>query len=179
MSACRPSETIPTFGFITQRSRLSPTRKLGRNGVVGSGAKILSGWSAIRKLRSFWPYLPSRGQRGAVSGTRKQTSYAFLFWRVRRYSGMITRWPGGSHLWLTDYAAKWIRANPTAPSADFLSRLSMRKVSNASERKSRGSISCKNQREEELLQSNAFLGPEVYELNADAIRPDRAEHSRA
>jgi len=26
--------------------------------------------------------LPSRGQRGAVSGDRKQTTYAFVSWRV-------------------------------------------------------------------------------------------------
>jgi len=67
--------------------------------------------------------LPSRDSGGAVSGTRKQTFCAFVFWKVRRCSGMITRWPGGSHLWLTDYAAKWIGPTRSAPSADFLSDL--------------------------------------------------------
>jgi hypothetical protein len=42
-----------------------------------------------------------------------------------------------------------------------------------------GSSSCKNQWQEELLQPIAFLGPEVFELNAHAIRPDRSDHSRA
>ena len=28
------------------------------------------------------PTGPSRGQRGAVSGDRKKTTYAFVFWRV-------------------------------------------------------------------------------------------------
>src|SRR5712664_1841824 len=72
-----------------------------------------------------------------------------------------------------------IRSSPTAPSTDFLSRLSMSKVSDAGEGESLGSISYKNQRQEELLQPNAFFGPEVFELNAHAIRPNRADHSRA
>jgi hypothetical protein len=55
----------------------------------------------------------------------------------------------------------------------------MSKVSDAGEGESLGSISCKNQRQEELLQPNAFFGPEVFELNAHAIRSHRSDHSRA
>jgi hypothetical protein len=55
----------------------------------------------------------------------------------------------------------------------------MSKVSDAGEGESLGSISYKNQRQEELLQANAFLGPEVFELHAHAIRPDRSDYSRA
>jgi hypothetical protein len=40
------------------------------------------------------------------------------------------------------------------------------------------SRSCENQWQEELLQPNAFLEPEVFELNAHAIRPDGSNHSR-
>jgi len=47
-----------------------------------------SGRSAFR-LTSPCIGLPSRGQRGAVSGDRKQTTYAFVSWRVARDSGAI------------------------------------------------------------------------------------------
>jgi len=47
------------------------------------------------------------------------------------------------------------------------------------ESESHGSSNCKNQRQEELLQSIAFFGLKVFELNAHAIRPNRADHPRA
>lgn len=40
------------------------------------------------------------------------------------------------------------------------------------------STSCDNQRQKEFLQPTAFLGPEVFELNAHAIGIDRPNHSR-
>jgi len=97
--------------------------------------------------------LPSRGQRGAVSGTRKQTFCAFVFWKVRRCSGMITQVARRITSLVDRLRSQVDRANPSAPSADFLSRLSMRKVSDAGARESIGSISCKNQRQKELLQA--------------------------
>lgn len=41
------------------------------------------------------------------------------------------------------------------------------------------SCSYEDQRQEELLQTKAFLGPEVLKLNAHAIRPDDSDNARA
>ena len=41
-----------------------------------------------------------------------------------------------------------------------------------------GSSSCENQRQEGLLQANAFPRPEILKMNAHAIRADRSDHSR-
>ena len=62
---------------------------------------------------------------------------------------------------------------------NLLSKLRTRKISRVGERKSLASISCENQRQEDLLKPVALLGPKVFEVNAHAIRPDRSDHSRA
>jgi hypothetical protein len=50
-----------------------------------------------------WRLLPSRGQRGAVSGDRKQTTYAFVSWRVADNPGVDGATSGLSQV---DYGAE-------------------------------------------------------------------------
>ena len=42
--------------------------------------------------------LPSRVQRGAVSVAKKQTTYAYVFWRVRRHPGIIAKGDMADHI---------------------------------------------------------------------------------
>src|SRR5713226_10271948 len=63
--------------------------RLGRSG--GSGRGRIIGRISFERVPLRMPpsatfaLLPSRGQRGAVSGDRKQMTYAFVFWRVPRH----------------------------------------------------------------------------------------------
>jgi hypothetical protein len=54
--------------------------------------KILDEWSAIRTLSRTYAAtgstLPCRVQRGAVSGARKQTIYACVFWINRKLKAL-------------------------------------------------------------------------------------------
>ena len=56
--------------------------------------------------------LPSRGQQDAVSGDRKQTAYAFVFWRVPRHSGTI--------LMTTTWLAMQDPLDSSSPSTDLV-----------------------------------------------------------